>query len=856
MTVTPVEWVVSASALILVVLLLRSLLGKRISARFRYGLWAVVVLRLLVPVSLELSVPQLPSWTPPKTMQEENIYLLPVSVIPQEQSGVQIAEDGALRDANSFGYPQLSHDGEWVVRYAEKISLMELLKAVWMIGAVIFAAFLLGTNLHFQARLRRIRRPLEGMNAPVPVYTAPALPSPCLAGLLRPAVYVTEEAAANPVMLRHVLVHELTHYNHRDHLWSVLRGLALAVHWWNPLVWAAVVYSRRDGEMACDEGALARLGDGERTAYGETLLALVTAKARPADLLSFATTMAGGKRSLKHRIQQIACKPKQLVSAFIAVTILISASALVAFGQADDAEALTTREDTNKEAPSVSVSRPDDAWQTAEITLTEDGVPHIDYQYGNTMEFLDGDPIPAPKEWANQDLAGRNKAKYLEYAPDVWAKLVSPNEGWLAACYGHGVAGADTYVYKTKDGGMTWTEAAMPGTGWHISDVGFISKDRLIVAQRLFDGAPCRITKDGGETWEEVELPEGQVLSIRIVSRDHISLFVGAHESGPAAYVMTSYDDGDSWIVDSLEDVEAMQADLTHDGTPEKLCVTGSDQRMGVYCNDSGSFIWEDDAFTAHVGWKAIFLCRREGEDYLLCYTPWMGGGLCEYRYQLFYLTAEGEEVTVQQNEVEFDLIFDLDYADRHHYDPQEIAVFMGEINTLLEESSLLVNTDQNLEYTFRKEGRWYDSLWWLGDDRDENLSLLENLVNYGSYAQDHPDDVWSPLADLLSGLTTEDIRQFRWDEAELVRCLRAAERGSRYYTWESTTDACLGNRDIAVQSDILSVALSDGSELELYDLESGQVLIILGTEEKAVSAFYDAPELYRFMQNIFHSLY
>ena len=49
---------------------------------------------------------------------------------------------------------------------------------------------------------------------------------------------------------------------------------------------------------------------------------------------------------------------------------------------------------------------------------------------------------------------------------------------------------------------------------------------------------------------------------------------------------MTSYDDGDNWIVDSLEDAEVMQADLTHDGTPEKLYITASDQRMGIYCND------------------------------------------------------------------------------------------------------------------------------------------------------------------------------------------------------------------------------------------------------------------------------
>ncbi len=57
-------------------------------------------------------------------------------------------------------------------------------------------------------------------------------------------------------MLRHVLTHEFTHYRHGDHLWSMLRCLALAVHWWNPLVWLAAELSRRDAELACDEGAL------------------------------------------------------------------------------------------------------------------------------------------------------------------------------------------------------------------------------------------------------------------------------------------------------------------------------------------------------------------------------------------------------------------------------------------------------------------------------------------------------------------------------------------------------------------------------------------------------------------------
>lgn len=846
------KWVISASALILVVLLLRLLLGRRISAGLRYGLWAVVLARLLVPVSflsLTVSIPQLPEWTPPDTMEEESIYILPVSSVPVEESGVRAGEAGALYDPNSFGYPRLEDEGQTITRYAERISLLELLGWLWIAGAAVMGAALAASNLHFGMRLNRVRKPLEGTNAPIPVYTAPGLPSPCLAGLLCPAVYVTMEAADNPVMLRHILAHELTHYNHRDHLWSVLRGIALAIHWWNPLVWLAVVCSRKDSELACDAGALERLGSNERTAYGETLLALVTAKAGPADLLRFSTTMTGGRRSLKERMRRIICQPKQLVSALIAVIFVMTLSSLAAFGQAKEPEA----PGISKEAPDAPASRPDGAWRTAQITLSEDGVPHINYTYGDTVESMDGEPIPAPQAWA-----GQNESAVLAGSPEVWAKLVSPNDGWLVACYGQEDAvRADTYVYKTEDGGINWTETAAPGTNWHISDVGFLSADRLILGQRRMVGAPCFITRDGGKSWEEVKLSEDmQVLDIEILTDANvIYMDIGAYEGDPRAFSMISFDMGDTWTDGLAWYRRAVQADLDHDGltdllTLRKITNTGLELwhlQFTPFCMDSPT--WTDEAGSVHVGWTSFFLCRLDGEDYLLQYTPWMGGGACDYRYKLFYLTPEGGEVVVRENSVEFDLIFSSDYTNRHRFDPEAIAEFMGEVNTLLGNSALLILTDENLKATFTQEGRLYDSLWWL-DGQDERLSLLENLENFAQYAQDHPDGTWSSLEDLLQSLTEEDVTGLPGDDnAVLVRCLRSAERGSRFYDWGSYNDAYLGHSDILGESDVLLVNLADGVTLNLFNLnKTGHVLMILETPDGAVSAFYEAPELYSFM--------
>lgn len=353
------EWVLSSCVLILVVLVLRAALGKKISARLRYALWAVVLLRLLVPVQLFTSpVAGLSTALPQiEALDEQSIYVLPIQRAPVESDmGVVVQDGDIISDSNSFGYAKLENDGETVTRYAQRVSSIQLLQGMWIIGSA-FTAFVLAIcNLRFFRRLRRNRVPLEGAECALPVYRAAALPSPCLFGLLRPAVYVTSQAAEDQVMLRHVLVHEETHFRHRDHIWSFLRCAALALHWWNPLVWLAARLSKQDGELACDEGVLRRLGDGERSAYGETLLALVTAKSRPGDLLTCATTMTGDKRGLKDRIGRIACQRKYLTSVAVTVVLLMNLAVVCAFGRM-----------TGEEIPSES------SMETWQADLTHDG---------------------------------------------------------------------------------------------------------------------------------------------------------------------------------------------------------------------------------------------------------------------------------------------------------------------------------------------------------------------------------------------------------------------------------------------------------------------------------------------------
>ena len=338
-----VQWAVTSSALILIVLAARALFRNRLSARLRYALWGVALLRLLVPFQVELpapvsdSLPLLASNLAPEVdewMDGAAIYSDPIAFYP---AGWKLGDEGAtgkMPDAGTSGYQPALILGteEGTTYYDFALSKGDVIFLIWAVGAGTTALVILLSNLRFARSLRKRRRPLEVPDVPVRVYTAEGLPSPCLFGVLRPAVYVTRPAADDPDTLRHVLAHELTHYAHRDHLWSLLRCLALALHWYNPLVWLAVALSRQDGELACDEGAVARLGEAERISYGRTLVDMVARQPlRPADLLSCSTAMTGGGKSVQQRVAQIVKKPETVKAALFAVVTVVALAAVFTF---------------------------------------------------------------------------------------------------------------------------------------------------------------------------------------------------------------------------------------------------------------------------------------------------------------------------------------------------------------------------------------------------------------------------------------------------------------------------------------------------------------------------------------------
>lgn len=210
------------------------------------------------------------------------------------------------------------------------------LRYIWYAGIALVAVWFLFVSLRFARRLRRQGVPYTEalpMDCPLPVYVVDGLSTPCLAGLLRPAIYLNR-AALNSGHLDHILTHELVHYRHRDHWWAVVRCACLAVQWFNPLVWAAAYLSRQDCETACDASAIQRLGEGERLAYGHTLVNMIAAGRHPSALFQTATTMTGSLTSIRQRVTLIAKKPRMTALTLAAALVVSLVAAGCAFGGA------------------------------------------------------------------------------------------------------------------------------------------------------------------------------------------------------------------------------------------------------------------------------------------------------------------------------------------------------------------------------------------------------------------------------------------------------------------------------------------------------------------------------------------
>lgn len=300
-TVLELSW--QAGLIALAVMAVRLVLRKKASRRALCMLWALVALRLLLPVSLTVESPV--------SLQAEEA---PVSRAyhAMQEARTSVPEEAAPTPAESSGAAAAVVPAEPAAEPVTLRTFVRWLPWIWVIGMGCMAAYMLLSFIWMRLTLRRAEHIQNN------VYRCTQWSTPFVLGIIAPCIYVPESVSEED--LPQVLAHERCHIRRWDHVMKPFAFLLLAVNWFNPVLWAAYVLLGRDMENACDEMALKNADAAQRAAYSR---ALVSCAAQPK--MAAVCPLAFGEVAVKERVKNVLGYKKPAIWA----AVILAAAAVV-----------------------------------------------------------------------------------------------------------------------------------------------------------------------------------------------------------------------------------------------------------------------------------------------------------------------------------------------------------------------------------------------------------------------------------------------------------------------------------------------------------------------------------------------
>lgn len=270
-------------------------------------LWALVAVRLVLPFSLQSPVSLQAAQSPVAAVLYE---------LPQTQEAAQKTDEVLSGGSAEPVTPLPPTEAVTVqpVPAPKPAMTVSLLAAIWLAGVVMMLTYMLVSYLGIYRRVCTAVR-LEDN-----VYRCGSWGTPFVLGLLRPRIYVPE--GMDDAALPQVLAHERCHIRRGDHIVKPLAFLLLALHWFNPVLWAAYVLLGRDMENACDERVLRGVDGAGRAAYSRALVACAV-RQRPAAVCP----LAFGEVAVQERVKNAMNGKKPAVWAAV---LLVIAAAVIA----------------------------------------------------------------------------------------------------------------------------------------------------------------------------------------------------------------------------------------------------------------------------------------------------------------------------------------------------------------------------------------------------------------------------------------------------------------------------------------------------------------------------------------------
>ncbi|MCI8485115.1 MAG: BlaR1 family beta-lactam sensor/signal transducer [Lachnospiraceae bacterium] len=297
------------AAMILLLLAFKKLFQKRFTSRMQYRLWFLLLGLLAVPfLSLSFSAnffPPLFSW------------LKHLKGTPGLSLNTFTGEKDLFSPAD---VPHWMEDFGIAVSRQTPSPLSLFLFLFWIGGILGMILLTIKSAIRFNS-LKKSCLPVQNpalislyhncqreMNITknIPILSTAFLKSPMIAGIFKPCIYLPLSLILDhsPKDIRYMLLHELSHYRHKDSLVNCLMHAACILYWFNPFVWYARKAMRSDREMACDASVLDMLEADAYEDYGHALINY--AEKISHSPFFFSTGIGGNMAQMQKRILNIA----------------------------------------------------------------------------------------------------------------------------------------------------------------------------------------------------------------------------------------------------------------------------------------------------------------------------------------------------------------------------------------------------------------------------------------------------------------------------------------------------------------------------------------------------------------------
>lgn len=286
----------STNVFIVAILLIRFLF-KRSSKNARLFLWLLVGIKLLLPFNLESKLSLIPRAVAETTSE---IGSVATNVVSERAEAVQSAVQSA-------------------------VNMETLFYIVWALGA--FAILVYGAVSFW-----RLRKNIgDAIKLDGNVFQSEKVVSPFVLGVIKPKIYIPFKL--DDETLSHIISHEKSHLKSLDNITKLVAFILLAVHWYNPLVWACFKLLTTDIELACDERVVKNYTLEKRKSYAEALLSCAVNEGK-----GLIYPVAFGEVSVKDRIKAVVAY-KKAIRTIVVLSILLSVAAFVCFATVPKAAA-------------------------------------------------------------------------------------------------------------------------------------------------------------------------------------------------------------------------------------------------------------------------------------------------------------------------------------------------------------------------------------------------------------------------------------------------------------------------------------------------------------------------------------